>query len=137
MIIFLLICFVRHDVGMNVVGQPARDLCRHFVQRWNYLLRIKNHSRTMPFLLPPPEFKLHDLQNQGLTGTCEMQICRSTGPWSMGTPFKTESSIQNAYLKGQSQNPPLNKYRLMHIGIKAIQLSEHFVYIENQFFITS
>ena len=23
----------RHDVGMNVVGQPARDLCRHFVQR--------------------------------------------------------------------------------------------------------
>ena len=31
----------RHDVGMQVVGQPARDLCRHFVQRWNYLLRIK------------------------------------------------------------------------------------------------
>lgn len=30
-----------HDVGMQVVGQPARDLCRHFVQRWNYLLRIK------------------------------------------------------------------------------------------------
>jgi phospholipase D1/2 len=24
----------RHDVGMQVVGQPARDLCRHFVQRW-------------------------------------------------------------------------------------------------------
>lgn len=23
----------RHDVGMQVVGQPARDLCRHFVQR--------------------------------------------------------------------------------------------------------
>lgn len=90
----------RHDVGMHVVGQPARDLCRHFVQRWNYLLRIKNHSRTMPFLLPPPDFKLHDLEDQGLTGTCEMQICRSAGPWSMGTPYKTESSIQNAYLKG-------------------------------------
>lgn len=26
---------------MQVVGQPARDLARHFVQRWNYLLRIK------------------------------------------------------------------------------------------------
>lgn len=23
----------RHDVGMQVVGQPARDLARHFVQR--------------------------------------------------------------------------------------------------------
>ena len=49
---------VRHDVGLQVVGQPARDLARHFVERfvscaiqlkatdmayvrWNYLLRIK------------------------------------------------------------------------------------------------
>ncbi|KAF8208791.1 hypothetical protein K438DRAFT_1667027 [Mycena galopus ATCC 62051] len=106
-----------HDVAMQVVGQPARDLCRHFVQRWNYLLRIKNHTRTMPFLLPPPEFKPGELTQMQLTGTCEMQICRSAGPWSLGTK-KTEHSIQNAYLK-------------------AIQLSEHFVYIENQFFITS
>ena len=29
----------RHDVGMQVVGQPARDLCRHFVQR------CVNHSK--------------------------------------------------------------------------------------------
>nr|GAT50596.1 phospholipase D [Mycena chlorophos] len=106
-----------HDVGMQVVGQPARDLCRHFVQRWNYLLRIKNHTRVMPFLLPPPEFKPSELTSMQLTGTCEMQILRSAGLWSLGTK-KTEHSIQNAYLK-------------------AIQLSEHFVYIENQFFITS
>ncbi|KAK7048243.1 NUC071 domain-containing protein [Favolaschia claudopus] len=81
-----------HDVGMQVVGQPARDLCRHFVQRFN-------HTRTMPFLLPPPEFKPGELTQMQLTGTCEMQICRSTGPWSLGTK-KTEHSIQNAYLKG-------------------------------------
>jgi phospholipase D1/2 len=107
-----------HDVGMQVVGQPARDLARHFVERWNYLLRLKNHSRTMPFLLPPPEFKPGELIAMGLTGTCEMQICRSAGPWSLGTSNRTEHSIQNAYLK-------------------AIEMSEHFVYIENQFFITS
>ncbi|EPQ51020.1 phospholipase D [Gloeophyllum trabeum ATCC 11539] len=107
-----------HDVGMQVVGQPARDLARHFVQRWNWLLRIKNHSRPMPFLMPPPEFKPGELTQMGLTGTLEMQICRSAGPWSLGTPSRIERSIQNAYLK-------------------AIQLSEHFVYIENQFFITS
>ncbi|KAN0129506.1 phospholipase D [Lactarius tabidus] len=107
-----------HDVGLQIIGQPARDLGRHFVQRWNYLLRIKNHSRLMPFLLPPPEYKPGELSQLGLTGTCELQICRSSGPWSLGTPDKVECSIQNAYLK-------------------AIQLSEHFVYIENQFFITS
>ncbi|KAG7088566.1 hypothetical protein E1B28_012546 [Marasmius oreades] len=107
-----------HDVAMQIVGQPARDLARHFVQRWNYLLRIKKHTRVMPFLLPPPEFKPGELTQMGLTGTCEMQICRSAGPWSLGTPGRIEHSIQNAYLK-------------------AIQMSEHFVYIENQFFITS
>ncbi|KAG2010069.1 phospholipase D, variant 2 [Coprinopsis cinerea AmutBmut pab1-1] len=107
-----------HDVSLQIVGQPARDLARHFVQRWNYLLRIKNHSRTMPFLLPPPEYRPGQLTQLGLTGTCELQIVRSAGPWSTGTPGRVEHSIQNAYLK-------------------AIQLSEHFVYIENQFFITS
>lgn len=107
-----------HDVGLQIVGQPARDLCRHFVQRWNHLIRTKNHTRPMPFLLPPADYSEHELKHLRLQGTCEVQICRSCGPWSMGTDTKIEHSIQNAY-------------------IKAIQLSEHFVYIENQFFITS
>lgn len=55
----------------------------------------------MPFLLPPPEFKPGELAEMGLTGTCELQICRSAGPWSMGTPERIEHSIQNAYLKGE------------------------------------
>ncbi|GAA6005029.1 hypothetical protein JCM10207_008483 [Rhodosporidiobolus poonsookiae] len=106
-----------HDIGLQIIGQPARDLCRHFIQRWNYLLRIKNHTVKMPFLLPAPDFTPQQLQEQRITGTCEVQICRSIGPWSMGVSH-IEHSIQNAY-------------------IKAIQLSDHFVYIENQFFVTS
>lgn len=71
----------------------------------------------MPFLLPAPDFTPKQLHEQRITGTCEIQICRSVGPWSMGIQH-IEHSIQNAYCK-------------------AIQLSDHFVYIENQFFITS
>ncbi|GEM08475.1 phospholipase D [Rhodotorula toruloides] len=92
-------------------GKVPRQPC------WNYLLRIKNHSVKMPFLLPAPDFTPEQLQNQRITGTCEVQICRSVGPWSMGISH-IEHSIQNAY-------------------IKCIQLSDHFVYIENQFFISS
>jgi len=33
-----------HDVALQIVGQPARDLCRHFVQRWNMLIRTKVSS---------------------------------------------------------------------------------------------
>ncbi|WVR06183.1 hypothetical protein IAU60_003213 [Kwoniella sp. DSM 27419] len=107
-----------HDVGLQIVGQPARDLCRHFVQRWNLLIRTKNHKMRMPFLLPAADFTDRELHDLKLQGTCEVQICRSVGPWSMGTLTKIEHSIQNAY-------------------VKSITLSEHFVYIENQFFITS
>ena len=89
----------------------------------------------MPFLLPPPDFRPAELAQLGLTGTCEMQICRSIGPWSMGTTGRVEHSIQNAYLKGWSLGL-LNVRDKLSFKL-AIQMSEHFVYIENQFFITS
>lgn len=107
-----------HDIAMQVVGQPARDLTRHFVQRWNFILRQRKPTRPTPFLLPPPDFKHADLEALGLDGTCEVQMLRSTTWWSIGTPDKTECSIMNAYLK-------------------MIEQSDHFVYIENQFFVTS
>lgn len=108
-----------HDVSMQVVGQPARDLTRHFVQRWNYLRRERNPTRPIPFLLPPPDAKLEDLKHLGLTGTCEVQILRSAGDWSLGLP------------KGVREHSILTAY------ISLITQSEHFVYMENQFFITS
>lgn len=107
-----------HDIGMQMVGQPARDLTRHFVQRWNFLLRQRTPHRPTPVLLPPPDFEPEELQQLGFDGTCDIQILRSCSEWSMGTPGKTEHSIQNAY-------------------IKLIEESDHFIYIENQFFIST
>ena len=107
-----------HDIHMQIVGQPARDLTRHFVQRWNYILRQRKPTRPTPFLLPPADFDPADLKAAGLEGTCEIQVLRSAGEWSLGTPGLTEYSIMNAY-------------------IKLIEQSDHFVYMENQFFISS
>ena len=106
-----------HDIAMQIVGQPARDLTRHFVQRWNYILRQRKPTRPTPFLLPPPEFVPADLEALGLNGTCEVQILRSCGTWSIGTD-RTEQSIMTAYTK-------------------MIQQSDHFIYIENQFFVST
>ncbi|KAI1734177.1 phospholipase D [Xylaria scruposa] len=108
-----------HDISMQVTGQPARDLTRHFVQRWNYLRRERKPTRPTPFLLPPPDANESDLAGLGLSGTCEVQMLRSAGDWSLGFPKDVrEHSIQTAY-------------------VKLIEESEHFVYMENQFFITS
>ncbi len=106
-----------HDVHMVTCGQIARDLSRHFVQRWNYLLRQKRPSRPTPLLLPPRNFTPDELKQYDFTGTCEIQLLRSSCFWSLGLQ-NHEQSIQNAY-------------------IKCIETSEHFVYLENQFFVTS
>ncbi|KAI1001521.1 Phospholipase [Podosphaera aphanis] len=106
-----------HDISMQIVGQPARDLTRHFVQRWNYVLRGRKPTRPTPFLLPPPDYKPFELEELGLTGTCEVQILRSASDWSLGLT-EPEHSIMTAYCK-------------------MIEESEHFVYMENQFFISS
>ncbi|KAB8416422.1 hypothetical protein FH972_024941 [Carpinus fangiana] len=107
-----------HDIGMQVTGQPARDLSRHFVQRWNFILRQRTPSRPTPFLIPPPDFTEAQLDQYGLRGTCDVQMLRSCAQWSIGLKDGPEHSIMNAY-------------------IRLIDRSEHFVYIENQFFITS
>lgn len=107
-----------HDIAMQIVGQPARDVGRHFVQRWNYILRSRNPTRPTPVLLPPPEYEQSELEELGMTGSCQVQILRSCSPWSIGTPNKVEHSIMNAY-------------------VHLIEHSQHFVYLENQFFISS
>lgn len=106
-----------HDIHMVTGGQVARDLARHFVQRWNYLIRQKRPSRPTPLLVPPRKFTEQELKDLKLTGTCEVQLLRSSGDWSLGLKLH-EQSIHDAY-------------------IKCIETSEHFVYIENQFFVTS
>ncbi|KAL6674453.1 Phospholipase D1 [Candidozyma auris] len=106
-----------HDIHMCTSGQPARDLSRHYVQRWNYLVRQKRPSRLTPLLTPPSDLSDEDVREMGLDGSCEVQMLRSAGSWSLGLK-QHEQSIQDAYLK-------------------LIETSEHFVYIENQFFVTS
>ncbi|KAK5734900.1 Phospholipase D1 [Elasticomyces elasticus] len=107
-----------HDIAMQMVGQPARDVGRHFVQRWNFILRGRKPTRPTPVLMPPPEYDSKELDRMGLSGTCQVQILRSCSSWSIGTPNKVEHSIMDAY-------------------VHLIRTSEHFVYVENQFFISS
>jgi phospholipase D1/2 len=107
-----------HDISIQLVGQPAGDIARHFVQRWNFLRSKKAPKRPTPYLLPKPDFTPAELKKLNLTGTCQVQILRSSSSWSIGYRDRVEHSIHDAY-------------------VKSIQESKHLVYIENQFFVTS
>lgn len=126
------------DIGLSVTGPVISDLCAHFEHRWNFLYDKKyntvidtrytrcinpwfvlgepspghvNTQLTSP-TIANPDFQTARPKS---TGGVSCQLLRSASRWSDGTP--TERSIYNAY-------------------IETIEKSEHYIYIENQFFIT-
>ncbi|CEG39220.1 Phospholipase D, Pi-PXPH-PLD [Plasmopara halstedii] len=45
-----------HDCHCRLEGQPARDVARHFVQRWNYSVSTRRKSRKLHHLVPMRDF---------------------------------------------------------------------------------
>ncbi|XP_060654900.1 phospholipase D2 isoform X1 [Drosophila nasuta] len=114
-----------HDVGICVVGASARDVARHFIQRWNAmkLEKLRDNVR-FPYLMPKSYAQirlnahLQQLQQRRQQNvTC--QLLRSASAWSCGfiEADLVEQSIHDAY-------------------IETITKAQHYIYIENQFFIT-
>ncbi|XP_076833185.1 phospholipase D1a isoform X1 [Brachyhypopomus gauderio] len=108
-----------HDIASVVHGRAARDVARHFIQRWNFnkIKKPKYRSLSYPFLLPKSHSTANELTYQ--VPDCVMtkvQVLRSAADWSAGIKDH-EESIHNAY-------------------IQVIAKSKHFIYIENQFFIS-
>uniref|UniRef100_A0A8C6HVI7 Phospholipase n=1 Tax=Mus spicilegus TaxID=10103 RepID=A0A8C6HVI7_MUSSI len=55
-----------HDIGSVVHGKAARDVARHFIQRWNFtkIMKPKYRSLSYPFLLPKSQATAHELRYQ-------------------------------------------------------------------------
>uniref|UniRef100_A0AAX7VE85 phospholipase D n=1 Tax=Astatotilapia calliptera TaxID=8154 RepID=A0AAX7VE85_ASTCA len=105
------------DLSAAFHGKAARDVARHFIQRWNFtkIFKIKYKDDFYPYLLPKSHSTADSLPFT-VPGSkkAKVQVLRSADRWSTGT---CESSIHNAY-------------------IDTINKSEHYIYIENQFFIS-
>uniref|UniRef100_A0A671XY75 Phospholipase n=1 Tax=Sparus aurata TaxID=8175 RepID=A0A671XY75_SPAAU len=105
------------DLSAAVHGPAARDVARHFIQRWNFTKIFKNKYKDefYPYLLPKSHCTVDSLSYTVPGSTkAKVQVLRSADRWSTGT---CESSIHNAY-------------------VHTIENSEHYIYIENQFFIS-
>lgn len=130
-----------HDVAMAVIGPCIYDIAEHFVLRWNFIKRdkYKRDSRFDWLVLEGREGDDEDLvgvqrpthpcgdyvkhpftplasKNLDNRGTIKAQIIRSSADWSSG--ILNDQSIQNAYCE-------------------IIRNAKHYVYLENQFFITA
>ncbi|XP_050681584.1 phospholipase D2 isoform X1 [Leptidea sinapis] len=114
-----------HDIGVMVHCSAARDVARHFIQRWNAIKLAKARQNVnYPYLVPKsytdikPMQDLLDLLKVELH-TVSCQVLRSVSSWSCGflDPETVEQSIHEAY-------------------VDTITRAQHYIYIENQFFIT-
>ncbi|KAM3869442.1 phospholipase D2 [Diretmus argenteus] len=105
------------DLSAAIHGRAARDVARHFIQRWNFTKIFKNKykDRFFPYLLPKSHSTADVLPfTVPHSRKAKVQVLRSADRWSTGI---CENSILNAY-------------------IHTIENSEHYIYIENQFFIS-
>jgi len=134
-----------HDIGLCIEGPAAADASSHFMDLWNWAntdsanfkrknigvlsSRVSSAVNTKDELSAPtpgeglPEQLLLKFKtmvsniSETLDSNCDCQILRSVGDWSYGIP-DTEHSIMDTY-------------------VKLIRESKYFIYIENQFFISS
>ncbi|KAH8884766.1 phospholipase D/nuclease [Thozetella sp. PMI_491] len=142
------------DISISLSGPIVSSLILHFADRWNYIFDQKyiakdqgKYEKIHPGISHAPasrglvaegeqflglhhHFRHHGFsrmlggggyeeparQEPSSSEGAHVQLTRSCSPWSAG--HKTEHSIANAY-------------------IHAISNAKHFVYIENQFFITA
>jgi phosphatidylserine/phosphatidylglycerophosphate/cardiolipin synthase-like enzyme len=109
------------DLHCKVIGEPARDLARNFIQRWN-----RSRSTGVSLSLRPSDFSdIHGEDHKVLLEAMshepyqnlKVQIVRSACHWSLGL-----STIENSIYQAQ---------------VDAIKNSQHMVYVENQFFLSS
>ncbi|CAG9791774.1 unnamed protein product [Diatraea saccharalis] len=114
-----------HDIGVVVQREAARDIARHFIQRWNAIkLEKARQNPNYPYLLPKSYNDIKPLRDfEALLGVditnVSCQVLRSVSSWSCGflDPDTVEQSIHEAY-------------------VDTITRAQHYVYIENQFYIT-
>ncbi|EJT78209.1 phospholipase D p1 [Gaeumannomyces tritici R3-111a-1] len=130
-----------HDISMGIIGPCVYDIAEHFVLRWNFVkrdkykrddrydwLELRGRQGENEDLVgvqrpkhPVGEYILHPLspveeKDLNNCGTVHAQVVRSSADWSSG--ILKEKSIHNAY-------------------VEVIGQAQHYVYIENQFFITA
>ena len=106
--------------ALALISPPLHRCTRtDFIQRWNHHLRKKvaggSHLDYPCLTLARAPFPQVNLFSRG---TCDVQILRSVGTWSLGLPIDAiEYSIHNCY-------------------IDLIRNAQHLIYIENQYFIS-
>ncbi|CAK9220914.1 unnamed protein product [Sphagnum troendelagicum] len=134
-----------HDLHCKIEGPAAYDVLTHFEQRWrkdaqwhkNELIKINRIPRILsPSANAPPEGdpKLY-VTNDNEPSTCHAQVFRSVDSGSVKGFPRNNTGVERRHLV-RKKNISVD-VSIQMAYVKAIRSAQHFIYIENQYFIGS
>lgn len=104
-----------HDIMISLDGEAARDVAMNFILRWNHHRAGEWDEDAYP-MIAFARGRDSVPRVPPATATCTCQVLRSISEWSGSSTV--ESTIHSAYLE-------------------AIEDAEHYIYIENQNFVSA
>ncbi|GAA5162771.1 phospholipase D-like domain-containing protein [Viridibacterium curvum] len=108
------------DIHLRIEGPAVSHLATNFVLRWN-CARKKTELR-----LPPPP------SPNATAGTCSVQMLRSASHVMVATEAKYAHKDDQARL-----HTKFGHNHIHHAMVRLIENAEHFIYIENQFYVSA
>lgn len=110
------------DVHARIDGPAVADLTRNFIGRWN-------GQGGAPKLKPAKPASAYPAG----TGSCQIQVLRSAPKNLRDAEYKKLSSEE----KNRFAKPSMAQNDIVRVMTKLILKADHFVYIENQFFVSA
>jgi phospholipase D1/2 len=108
------------DVHLKIEGPAVSDLTVNFVLRWNSV-----NSKPRLALPPGPS-------SYAKPGTCQIQMLRSASGKMVTSETNSVTKDEQARLHNK-----LTHNHIHHAIVSLIEKADHFIYIENQFFVSA
>lgn len=117
------------DYHIRIRGPAVDDLVRNFVLRWN---SYKDRERTNALQTIKPYLQCRSGYHSPKAGTCQIQVLRSAALDMRSLEFN--GSISHG---AEMNEPTMAQHDILKSMHLLISKAEHYIYIENQFFVSA
>ncbi|WP_158697061.1 phospholipase D-like domain-containing protein [Cronobacter malonaticus] len=113
------------DYQVQIEGPAVNDLVKNFVLRWN---SYSHRCPVNPLQTAIPELEIPNISSEK-KGSCQVQVLRSASLNMRRDEYKNNPGVM--------AEPKLKQDDILRSLLLLISKAEHYIYIENQFFVSA